>query len=841
MRKGIGFALIIVSVIMAVVACQPDNWWEDYWWPDNIPEKEAEEILLEEFAEGFDLLSAIRKAVNESRYARIENVTDSGFVLSFSNYNQGSFQIRNGRLYVSFDGDSYSVETLDGLFVRKGENGSLRDLDIIIPETSSDGVYISGESIQVSADASMNVPANASFSTDSAFTYLLETESEQTKIDNPSAVAMSINLFSFMESVASDTNKEITIETPVWNDVEDADSGDVILNFNRFRSDDILLTGRLTVHFTVKPHSSNDPDYKRSFDSYVLSTEDYLVVETTGGNGYGRLWLENVSGSCDIEYDRPDNDNTRPLIIRDVNGVSSPTEGIYKVNDETVSALGIYGDGSEDHPIIVYDAKNLVSLLENLDSSKEYGKGVYIKLNADISMAEYENLTIYNFAGSLDGGNHVISDLRLSSTSREGETNVPLINELKESGTIKNIVFEELKIENNNTYSNVSNALIGENHGSVENVHVRSGNLNVNNGTSGMLIAENYGVVRNVSSRANVIGNTCEELGGLVGLSKGGLIEEAVNYGNMTVSEANHVGGIVGYADNTLIDGASNECEAISLNDVDNAGGIAGSAWSDTVIKNAYNKGDVTGDNCVGGIVGYAECNIFEAVNEGTVSGEVAGGIAGRLSGVISHVFNDGDINSEETEINMMERYGAGGIAGNAAESSIYFSENRGEVTSSTDGCGGIVGTYSQSLNIFGCANKGNNESTVGHVGGILGDKSVPASNFETISFGPVSIYGSFSSGDVTSTEGMTYGIAASDFAEGVTFDAVYWNGSGKAVQDEVPESGIERVADGNWSSAVDAMNSVIDKLILPEGVEALHFTLNQNGLPELPAPELLQ
>ena len=642
MRKRIGFALIIVSVIMAVVACQPKAWWEDYWWPDNIPEKEAEEILLEEFAEGFDLLSAIRKAVNESRYARIEDVTDSGFVLSFSNYNQGTFQIRNGRLYVSLDGDAYSVKTLDGLFVRKGENGSLRDLDITIPETSSDGVYISGESIQVSADASMNVPANASFSTDSAFTYLLETESEQTKIDNPSAVAMSINLFSFMESVASDTNKEITIETPVWNDVEDADSGDVILNFNRFRSDDILLTGRLTVHFTVKPHSSNDPDYKRSFDSYVLSTENYLVAETTGGNGYGRLWLESVSGSCDIEYDRPDNDNTRPLIIRDV-----------------------------------YDAKNLVSLLENHDSSKEYGKGVYIKLNADISMAEYENLTIYYFAGSFDGGNHVISDLRLSSTSREGETNVPLINELKESGTIKNIVFEKLEIENNNTYSNVSNALIGENHGSVENVHVRSGNLNVNNGTSGMLIAENYGVVRNVSSRANVIGNTCEELGGLVGLSKGGLIEEAVNYGNMTVSEANHVGGIVGYADNTLIDGASNECEAISLNDVDNAGGIAGSAWSDTVIKNAYNKGDVSGDNCVGGIVGYAECNIFEAVNEGTVSGEVAGGIAGRLSGVISYVFNDGNINSEETEINMMERYGAGGIAGNAAEASIYFSENR--------------------------------------------------------------------------------------------------------------------------------------------------------------------
>ena len=39
MRKRIGFTLIIVSVIMAVVACQPDNWWEDYWWPDKMPEK----------------------------------------------------------------------------------------------------------------------------------------------------------------------------------------------------------------------------------------------------------------------------------------------------------------------------------------------------------------------------------------------------------------------------------------------------------------------------------------------------------------------------------------------------------------------------------------------------------------------------------------------------------------------------------------------------------------------------------------------------------------------------------------------------------------------------------
>ena len=35
MRRRIGFTLIIVSVIMAVVACQPDNWWEDHWWPDH--------------------------------------------------------------------------------------------------------------------------------------------------------------------------------------------------------------------------------------------------------------------------------------------------------------------------------------------------------------------------------------------------------------------------------------------------------------------------------------------------------------------------------------------------------------------------------------------------------------------------------------------------------------------------------------------------------------------------------------------------------------------------------------------------------------------------------------
>ena len=40
MRKKINSFLIIVSVIMLVVACQPKAWWEDYWWPEKFPERE---------------------------------------------------------------------------------------------------------------------------------------------------------------------------------------------------------------------------------------------------------------------------------------------------------------------------------------------------------------------------------------------------------------------------------------------------------------------------------------------------------------------------------------------------------------------------------------------------------------------------------------------------------------------------------------------------------------------------------------------------------------------------------------------------------------------------------
>lgn len=192
------------------------------------------------------------------------------------------------------------------------------------------------------------------------------------------------------------------------------------------------------------------------------------------------------------------------------------------------------------------------------------------------------------------------------------------------------------------------------------------------------------------------------------GITASGGAENCTNSAN--VSGASYVGGISGSVTSDIVSNCTNSGDVIATGDY--AGGIAGrhtnnsNASKATEFTNCENTGNVTSTaNYVGGIVGESNsgyCVIKESTNRGEVSGnDYVGGIAGS-SKTITDCDNYGDVAGNQS---------VGGISGAKydAAHTISGSENHGAVTG-VSYLGGIVG--------FGDAGEINNNVHSGSVSG---------------------------------------------------------------------------------------------------------------------------
>ncbi len=215
-----------------------------------------------------------------------------------------------------------------------------------------------------------------------------------------------------------------------------------------------------------------------------------------------------------------------------------------------------------------------------------------------------------------------------------------------------------------------------ENEGKVYGVENVGGTVGFNDST---------GIVKNINSNmelfVNGTGVDAKYFGGVVGKNAGKVIN-ATNSGKIIANDAAYVGGIIGY--NTAQD---------AFIDTD------GSAASTFI-----NKGEVSGKNFVGGIVGLNEAAKLDGVaatNKGSVTASAggAGGIFGKYTGAIS--------NSVLTN--------AGNVTGNGTVSAA------GAVT----GTGGITGVNSGAISSSTLINTGSvrNNGSSNNVGGIFGVK----------------------------------------------------------------------------------------------------------------------
>ena len=775
MRKRIGFALIIVSVIIAVVACQPKAWWEDYWWPDNFPpsheEGMTEEEIISSVIRNLDPALALRDALNSepgdaisfyiensgarssvsiqeasSRSVSISRIT---VIVTFDGYTQSGtgVTISNGALRFYFDRkqnltdltftpETYYVETARSLTIESTVRGSADNVEITVPKTESfDGISFklsaSGtpESMTVEADASAVLPGNAMITDGiSSFIYKAETESRESSTGSVQDIASLFNLSSILNDLTA-SNSGISLITPPLVSGDIPSSYVITVDLDDYKVPGGSITGRFTLNLgNGKGDSGNIV-----FSSYSAATESYVLVFVDGGNGFSKLGFGGLAGSCSISVSV-----SEAPAVENVSDIVSGGSGSFEAGGETVTEEGVKGDWSKDNPYRISTQEDLEALrsLVAEDSNKEYHAVLMndIELEGEWIPIGYVNRdeepVSGGYRGVFDGREHTISGL---SIEEKGDSGVAyaLFSGIEGADTV------------------------------VRNVNV-SGNVSLSNGDAeGALIVgfiyngarvEKCEAVDPSDGKSTV---TAKTAGGIVARVLGnGYIADCINYADISglMTSGDKVGGIVS---TVYLEGDKTVSGCINYGTVKAeiySAGIAGMLrYGD--LSDCENYGEIYGSRKVGGIVGeggYGSSitgsdnhgGIFITSSEQSARSESIGGIIGYvLSGnnTIEECTNSAPVKYiGENDAPCIS--GVGGIAGyNESNLTIKHSTNEEEGkisdiplnswtenshTSWSGSAGGILGSSGNSVTIIEeCTNYADIESPT-RGGGIAGSIS---------------------------------------------------------------------------------------------------------------------
>ncbi len=344
------------------------------------------------------------------------------------------------------------------------------------------------------------------------------------------------------------------------------------------------------------------------------------------------------------------------------NGTLTNTSGRWDRDSDAILVPYFVEDTSNSTPIA--NGASFAGMMSNPGGS--------YKLVSDIDMTGI-TYTPFEFSGTLEGNGFTVKNLTLSTESG----NFGIFTKI--SGTISNIVFENISIRTSSYGSAFVGGVCGELTGNLNRI-IFKGTVSGQGGDSadigGLVGKMSSGTISYCESYATVIGNSIENAGstgGIVGFAQGGSIEGCTNYG--TVTGFYRVGGITGLCYVTP-SGALN------------------------------NLGVVTGQNYVGGIIGFWENNASinsnaQLTNSATITGtDHVGGIIGRHTNV-----HDNRTNYTSTYMNFT---------------------NTGAVSGATY-VGGTMGSayiinhnYSSVAHVSGFTNTGNITGT-SRVGGLFG------------------------------------------------------------------------------------------------------------------------
>ena len=185
-----------------------------------------------------------------------------------------------------------------------------------------------------------------------------------------------------------------------------------------------------------------------------------------------------------------------------------------------------------------------------------------------------------------------------------------------------------------------------------------------------------------------------------------------------SVSGNDYVGGVVGYNNRGTVTGCTFSVSG-SVSGGEDVGGVVGYNNGGTVTGCTFSvSGSVSGGEDVGGVVGYNNGGTVTGCTfsgSGSVSGDLyVGGVVGLNSSNVENCYNIGKVTGSADSSNV------GGVVGyNYIGGSVKNSYNTGAVSGGED-VGGVVGYNIDS--VTNCYNTGTVTGSGSYVGGVVGD-----------------------------------------------------------------------------------------------------------------------
>ena len=383
--------------------------------------------------------------------------------------------------------------------------------------------------------------------------------------------------------------------------------------------------------------------------------------------------------------------------------VGSWYDGLPSTAEERASLWqsSVEGEGTESNPYKIDSAADLALLSAMVNDGNTF-KGQYFVQTADIDIGGKQWIAIGGyvsvgsskaFLGNYNGGYYNVSNLTIDTS---------------------NAVF--------NSYIYTTQGLFGYVAAVFDESMADSGYTEIN----GQKIHNGLttGVVRalNLDNVNIVTGGNYNNVGSVAGINNGLIEDCTVESGSVTASPTNdaYIGGIVGTVRSGDIRNCFNFASVSALSGTSSVGGVAGrtaidsgsgepnSKYRNTTVFNLINKGKVTGNNNVGGIIGISSgistsihgghYRISGLANAGEIyltGGGNAGGLIGNLTtGNVSASYNIGTVSADETISASVNLGGLVGIMQDAVWGSYNYSTVKPHSASDSK-VGNIYGTGS--------------------------------------------------------------------------------------------------------------------------------------------------
>ena len=348
--------------------------------------------------------------------------------------------------------------------------------------------------------------------------------------------------------------------------------------------------------------------------------------------------------------------------------------------DGTVANGFAGGSGTEADPYLISTGAQL-AYLSKLSYGNSYGSGQYFKLinSIDLNNIEWtpigwndesryygQNSTTSGFRGYFDGNGYTIAGLKVSNlygnTSQVGLFGYFRNNTLKDlivqgnvvgSHRVGGVAFRFHASTVDNVISYVDVVATGEGEGKYANGAYTKADEDAETaarekyayaGAFAGYVAGATVITNSVSYGSATTTNGVIRVGAAIGYFKDSTIVNFVNYGNVNAS-THYVGGVMGNAEKSRVYNCINYGNVTCT--ANHVGGIVGETIVYTTVYGCVNYGDITGEDSVGGCLGYVGpgCSYAECKNEGTVVGtaEKVGSIVG---------WDKGDTDGQTTTIN---------------------------------------------------------------------------------------------------------------------------------------------------------------------------------------------